>query len=87
VPAAGAEVFAEGMRAMVPPATCTPAILWPGLPEASAPMGTEEGAAGLAGYGDGETKTERAKPTLPGTAESPKTVGERVGSGAGEGHP
>jgi len=50
-------------------------------------MGTEEGAAGLAGYGDGETKTERAKPTLPGTAESPKTVGERVGSGAGEGHP
>jgi len=50
-------------------------------------MGTEEGTAGLAGYGNGQTKTERAKPALPGTVENPKTAGESISSGTGEGHP
>jgi hypothetical protein len=84
-PAAGAEVFAQGMRAMVSSAACAPAILQRILSEGSAEVGAKEGAADLAGYGDGQTQTERAKPTVPGAAENAKAV-ERSGSKTREGH-
>jgi hypothetical protein len=85
-PAAGAEVFAQGMRAMVSSAACAPAILQRILSEGGAEVGAKEGAAGLAGYVDGQTKTERTKPAVPGAAENSKAVAERSGSKTREGH-
>jgi hypothetical protein len=86
-PPADAAVFAEGVRATLPPTPNSAALLQPGMPRGCPRLAPLEGPTTLPGNGGGQAEAERAKPTLPGACPEAETLGETAGSGSREGHP
>lgn len=83
---AQAQLSAEGMCAAIPAAACTPAVLRRGMPESREGVVGVEGPTELPCDGDGQAEAESPEPTLPRTAEKPKTARERRGLETREGH-
>jgi len=71
-PAADAALSAERMRAALPSAAGTPALLQPELPGSGAAMVPLEGPTEISGDAGGTTQTERPKPALPGAGQEPR---------------
>jgi len=61
------------MRAALPFAAGSPALLQRRLPEGGAAMVALEGAATIPGDEGGQAETEWAKPVLPGARQRPET--------------
>jgi hypothetical protein len=85
-PAADAALSAERMRAALSAAAGTPAILLRGMPGGGTEMVAAESPRKIPGNGGGPTKTEGAKPALPGAREKPEAGRARGSSGGREGH-
>ena len=61
---------------MVSSATSAAALLQRAVPEGGAGLVAVESPVDLSGHGDGQTAAQRAKPTLPGARQEPKTTSQ-----------
>jgi len=73
-PTAVSTVSAQRMRATLSAQAGAAALLQRGVPEGSAGLVAAEGAGELSDHGGRQAEAQRAKPTLPGARQEPKTA-------------